>query len=233
MTDILYYWGKDPRDAAAYGMAEAAQYLKIPPITLGSWVADRTHPRQRDTGFFSPLILAPEHNPPKLSFHNLVEAYVLRALRTKHAVSLGAVRKAIDYAQRCFHIDKLLLSPELRAGAGELFLDRYSALTQLSRAGQLAMRKFFEAHLERIEWDQETRPARLYPFPTGTPQDTRKGVVIDACRAFGRPIIARRGISTAVIVDRIDAGEKEEAIAADYDLTHDEIEVALDYEQAA
>ena len=36
--------------------------------------------------------------------------------------------------------------------------------------------------------------------------------------AFGRPIIARRGISTATVIDRINAGEDADEIAADYGL---------------
>ncbi len=226
------YGGKDPRDVAAYGIAEAAKYLKIPPTTLRPWVAGRQYPRQKDTGFFPRLIVTPEDHPPRLSFHNLIEAYVLRALRTAHEVSIGAVRQAIDYAQQSCQVERLLLSPELRTHAGELFLDRYGELIRLTKSGQLVIKEFFRAHLARIEWDKDM-PIRLYPFPTGSPRDTRKGIVIDARRAFGRPIIARRGISTTVIVDRIDAGEKEEVIAADYGLMHDEIAEALEYEQAA
>ena len=51
--------------------------------------------------------------------------------------------------------------------------------------------------------------------------------------AFGRPIIARRGISTAAIVDRVNAGESEEEIAEDYGLEAEEVKEALIYDQAA
>lgn len=226
------YGGRDPQDIAAYSVAEAAKYLKIPPTTLRPWVAGRSYLRRQDTGFFPRLIVTPADHPPRLSFHNLVEAYVLRALRVKHEVSIRAVRDAIEYAQEKFHIQKLLLSGELRTAVGELFLQKYGQIMQLKGSGQLHIAELFRAHLERIEWDKDM-PIRLYPFPTGSMKDDRKGIVIDARRAFGRPIIARRGISTAVIVDRLDAGEPVETLIMDYGLSRDEIDVAVHYEQAA
>ena len=58
-------------------------------------------------------------------------------------------------------------------------------------------------------------------------------VVIDARIAFGRPVIERRGIGTAIIVERINAGESVEDVALDYDLQPYEVEDAILYEQAA
>jgi uncharacterized protein (DUF433 family) len=225
------YGGKDPGDVAAYSVAEAAKYLKIPPTTLRPWVIGRQYPRRR-TPYFSPLILTPEKNLSLLSFNNLVEAYVLRALRIKHKVSMEAVREAIKYAQERYQIERLLLSPELRTAAGAVFIEHYGKLIQLKKSEQLVIEDIFRAHLERIEWDQ-IMPVRLYPFPTGSHKDLRREIVIDARRAFGRPIIDRQGISTTTIVDRVDAGESQELIAADYGLTSAEVLEALTYEEAA
>jgi uncharacterized protein (DUF433 family) len=57
--------------------------------------------------------------------------------------------------------------------------------------------------------------------------------VIDPSIAFGRPILLRRGITTAVIAERIDAGESVGEVATDYELSSDEIEGAILYERAA
>jgi uncharacterized protein (DUF433 family) len=225
------YGGQDPRDLARYGVTEAAWYLKIPPTTLRPWVAGREY-RDRIKPF-RPLMKTPERNPPQLSFHNLVEAYILRSLRREHRVSIEAVRQAIDFAQKECGVERLLLSPELSTAAGELLLDKYGELINLNRSGQLIMKKLFEAHIKRITWDQANTPSHLYPFITGTvddPRDEQKIIVIDARRAFGRPIISRRGISTSVIVERIDAGELEEDVAADYDLRKEELDAAMLYE---
>jgi uncharacterized protein (DUF433 family) len=74
---------------------------------------------------------------------------------------------------------------------------------------------------------------RLYPFPVADATGPSRPIAIDPQIAFGRPIVARKGISTGASADRIDAGESVEALAADYDLTVPEIEVAVLYERAA
>jgi uncharacterized protein (DUF433 family) len=58
-------------------------------------------------------------------------------------------------------------------------------------------------------------------------------IAIDPKIAFGRPVVLRKGITTTVIADRIDAGEKVDDLAADYDLKAAEIEQAVVYERAA
>ena len=227
------YGGKDPRDLAAYSIAEAARYLKIAPATLRSWIAGREYPTQEGTSFFSPLMTTPEEDPPRLSFNNLVEAHILRALRTQHGVSIDAVRKAIAFAGKHYKIKRLLLSPELRTDAGDLLLDKYGELVNLSKSGQLALKKVLEVYLKRVEWDETKVPTRFYPFSTSDALDARKIIVIDARLSFGRPVVSRRGVSTAAIVDRIDAGESVAEVATDYELEPREIEEAIIYERAA
>lgn len=173
-----------------------------------------------------------KRDPATLSFSNLIEAHVLRSLRTEHGVPLAAVRQALAYAQRALEIDQLLLREELCTVGGELFLDRYGELINLSASGQLAMRKVFESHLKRVEWGRLRFPVRLYPFLVSESADA-KPIVIDPQISFGRPVVSKAFVSTRSIVDRIDAGEKVEAVARDYDLTKEAVEDAVVYERAA
>jgi uncharacterized protein (DUF433 family) len=222
----------DVRDQAAYGLAEAARYVKLPVATLRSWVAGRAYPKARGVGHFRPLIHSPHAQPPVLSFWNLIEAHVLRSLRTEHGVTIKAVRAAVDYAERTLKIQRLLLSNDLRTDAGKLFLAKYGQLIDLPASGQLAMRIVFEEHLKRVEWDEWKFPIRLYPFVSADTQPPRT-IAIDPKIAFGRPVVARAGISTAAIAGRIDAKESEAEVAVDYDLTVQEVEQAVLYERAA
>ena len=171
-------------------------------------------------------------DPATLSFSNLIEAHVLRSLRTEHGVPLVAVRQALAYAQRELKIDQLLLREELCTAGGELFLDRYGKLTNLSASGQLAMRMVFDAHLKRVEWGKLRFRVRLYPFLVSESVDA-KPIVIDPLISFGRPVVSKAFISTRSIVDRIDAGENVEDVARDYDLTREVVEEAIVYERAA
>lgn len=137
----------DVRNQAAYTIAEAARYLKLPAATLRSWVVGRAYPigKERRT-LFQPLIRSAQKHPPLLSFQNLIEAHVLRSLRADHGVAIGELRKAIKYAEQKLSIERLLLHPDLRTHAGRVFLDKYGELIDLPASGQLAMRKLLEEH---------------------------------------------------------------------------------------
>jgi uncharacterized protein (DUF433 family) len=218
---------QDLRNQPAYGPAEAARYLRVPAATLRSWVLGRDYPKGGKQATFHPLIRPSLQQPLQLSFFNLIEAHVLRALRTEHGVAIAELRKAIAYAQKKLSIERLLLSPELRTHAGEVFLDRYVELINLSASGQLALRKVFEEHLKRVEWDEWKFPVRLYPYLDPSQRTPERPIAIDPQVAFGRPVVLRAGVSTAAIAERLDAGESVEALVDDYDLTREEIEQAV------
>jgi len=224
---------QDQRSQAAYGLAEAARYVKLPVATLRSWVAGRAYPKAKGVGRFQPLIHPPLHKPPALTFWNLIEAHVLRSPRTDHAVSIKDVRNALTYAERKLGISRLLLRKELRTEAGRMFLDRYGELIELSASGQLAMRQLLEEHLKRIDWDEWQFPVRLYPFLSGETTSAERPIAIDPKIAFGRPVVVRAGVSTATIAERIDAQESVDELAADYGLSAAEINQAVLFERAA
>jgi uncharacterized protein (DUF433 family) len=221
------------RDLAAYSLAEAARYLRLPTATLRSWVLGRDYPTADGSTRFPPLIHPASRRPPLLSFSNLIEAHVLRSLRTEHGVPVKALRSALAYAEKELAIDRLLLRPELCAEAGKVFLDRYGQLIELTASGQLAMKQLFEQHLKRVEWDASKFPIRLYPFLSAASPSEARPIVIDPRIAFGRPVVQRKGISTLAIAERIDAGESVEDVASDYDLRSSEVEQAILYERAA
>ena len=168
-----------------------------------------------------------------LSFANLIEAFVLRALRAEHGVSIKAVRNALRYAETELKVDRLLLNRRLSTNGGELFMERYGRLINLTRSGQYAMRAVLDAHLKRVEWSADDLAVRLYPFVRGELADAPRLIAIDPGIAFGRPIIVKGGISTQAIADRIDSGESIVEVAEDYGLSDREIEEAVVYERAA
>ncbi|MGE0797593.1 MAG: DUF433 domain-containing protein [Lautropia sp.] len=50
---------------------------------------------------------------------------------------------------------------------------------------------------------------------------------------IGRPVLVARGVSTQAVAKRLDAGESVADLAADYDLTPEDIDRAALYERAA
>lgn len=223
----------DPREQPAYPLSEAARYLRVPAATLRAWTLGRAYPTSRGGGQFKPLIRPAQGEPPALSFSNLIEAHVLRALRTEHGVPLVELRQAVEFAERELGIQRLLLRPDLRSKAGQVFLSRYGQLINLSASGQLAMREVLEQHLSRVTWDRAKFPIRLHPFVQASTDADSRAITIDPTIAFGRPILSDGGVSTATIVARIDAGERPADIAADYAITGADVTSAIVYERAA
>lgn len=227
---------QDVRDLPLYSVGEAARYIRIAPATLRSWVAGRTYPVADGSASFEPLISTPEvDDPVRLSFNNLVEAHVLRALRLHHGVTIASVRTAIEFAESKLGINRLLIDGGLQTSAGELFVEKYGQLINLSKSGQLALKKLLAAYLSRIDWDDQDLPIRLYPFIAANigVGAADRSVVIDPEVSFGRPTISNKGISTSVLAGRIDAGESIELISRDFHLEKEEVEAALLYEMAA
>lgn len=222
----------EPTERPRYSIRQAAQYLRISTTTLRSWVVGRPYPAGGGSRYSQPLIARPDEQDLRLSFNNLVEAHVLRALRTRHKVPMSAVRSALDHAESQFAIKRLLLSDELRAAAGTVFLERLDELIDLGRSGQLVLKELLQAHLQRIDRNIEGLPVRLFPVSTRG-LDGPKVVVIDPQISFGRPYISGKGVRTSTIVERLDAGESREDVASDYGLEDFEIDEAILYERAA
>lgn len=145
---------------------------------------------------------------------------------------MANVRSALLYAEEQLGISRLLLHDELLTSGGELYLKHLDQLINLSRSGQLALRKLLEDCLDRVERDKQRLPFRLYP---GLPREStnERAISIDPRVSFGRPVLAGFGVSTRALVDRIDAGEDMTELARDYGLTAVQIRDAVLYEAAA
>ena len=232
MGGASIYKGRDPRELPAYTIAEASRYVDVPAATLRSWFSGRTYPRVDGRRSFRP-VLAPADSRGHLSFRNLVEAHVLRALRTRHGIRIKTVREALKVAEDRLGIDHLLYrNNALLVGERSLFLEYYGELLHLDASEQIAMRRVLEAFLDRVERDERQIPVRLYPFVHGA-DSRRRPVVIDPRVSFGRPILAGSGIGTEALVQRINAGEALEEVARDYDITPEGVETAIMFEKAA
>lgn len=221
----------DLRERPRYSISESAKYIHVYPSTLRSWVAGRSYPRLDGNAHFEPLIQRSDTSDSRLSFSNLVEAHVLSALRKTHNVPMHAIRTAIAYAESDLGVERVLLDPRLQTSPGEILLETLDALINLGRAGQLAMKIILHSFLSRLDRDVHGVPLRFFPFIQ--PGMDAKTLVINPQVSFGRPILVSRGVSTETLADRVDAGEQVGDIAADYNLTPQEVEGAVIYERAA
>lgn len=219
------------RDRPAYTIAEAARYVRVPLATLRAWVAGRPYRTAGGPRRFEPLIATPDRGS-SLSFSNLIEAHVLKALRGEHGVQMRAVRQAIQYAEQTLAVTRLLLRPELMTTGGDLVIEHYGELLNLTNSGQMAIKTVLHAYVRRIDRDPMGFPVRLHPI-VDADRDGIRHIALDPRLAFGRPILVGSGVSTAAIAARIDAGESVGEIAEDYGIHAREIEEAVVYERAA
>ena len=218
---------QDVRELPAYGVAEAARYLLIPPATLRAWVAGMSYGGDGQRRFFKPLIQAAAKSPIVLSFINLIEAHVLAAIRRKHRVNMPAVRRSVDFLKNKLCSAHPLAEHKFETNGVDLFISHYGDFISVSQGGQLAVREFLQAHLRRIEWDQAGMPIRLYPFTRIGETEQPKNIVIDPFISFGRAVIAGTGVSTNIVAERFKAGESADELASDYGCAREKIEEAI------
>jgi hypothetical protein len=129
MANVDIYRGRDPRDVPTYSIREAASYMRLPPTTLREWVSGPARVIQLAGG-----------RPPLLSFWNLVEAYVLAALRRRHQVPLQRVRKALRFLERELDTERPLIEQEFLTDGLDLFVEMDSLPRGPSCAGAQDLR---------------------------------------------------------------------------------------------
>jgi uncharacterized protein (DUF433 family) len=220
----------DPKELPRYTVPEAARYLRMSETTLKSWVSGRSYPVSGGEKHWEGLINRPDKDNPRLSFSNLIEAHVLLALRKQYRVKIKEIRTALEYTSEKCGIDRVLLSQQLRAMKGNLFLQELDKLTNVGKGGQAAMPEILDAYLKRIDWDLAGLPVRMFPLTRDQHLDSPKILTIDPKIAFGRPVILRNTIKTSAIAERFQAGESIGDLAEDYDLEVFEVEEAIRYE---
>ena len=221
------YDGRDPYSLPLYSQREAAHIVGASPSTVRGWVA----PVPKGARVSEPVIRLPEAGDGRLSFYNVIEAFVLNLIRQER-VSMTAVRSAVSHAERAMGIERLLIRKELRwESGGQLFWEELSSLTNLDPSGQLAMRDLVSSYLRRVDWDDETGLPRRF-FPPVKMRAGSRGVAVDPRVSFGQPTVAGTGIGTAVVARRINAGEDLAAVADDYGVDVDRLVQAIVYETA-
>ena len=214
----------DPREVPAYTIVDAARYLTVPYYTLHSWVrpiqfrADREYSER-------PLIERPNASQ-HLSFLNLIEGHIVKALLKTRSVPLADLRQAVYYCEREFNIAHLFVHKDFKVGNRNLFIEKYGQHINLSKGGQLTLSTLLDLHLDRVHYDGDL-PVELNPFVLDR---VTKIVSISPYVAFGKPVVSDRKITTEVIAERYELGETEEELARDYDIGREKIQEAILYE---
>jgi len=206
----------------AYGVAEAAVYLKVPYQTLRYWL----------TGFTArpPIVVPVETNPVRLSFLNLLECHVLAGMRKIYDLKIPKVRSALRKISQDFPQPHPLIDEVFLTNRKDLFIEKVGKIINVSRHGQLGL-NFYQMHLERVEVDPQGL-FRFFPFVVQPAPSEPKTIEINPMVGFGKPVLAGTGISTAIIASRFNARESIADLAAEYECQPRQIEEAIRWERA-
>lgn len=215
---------RDLREVPAYSIAEAAGYLRVPKSTLRAWLLGQKS--------FRSVIEIADRKERRLSFINLVEAFVLSAIRREHTIPLPKVRKAMDYLRRTFKTHRPLADEQFATDGVDLFVEKFGALVGATQEGQVQLREIILDRLKDVRRDLKGVPERIVLFPARG--SAAKGdVVIDPRVSFGRPVLDGFGVRTAILAERFHAGDSIDALAHDYGVPPEAIENALRCEPRA
>lgn len=217
------YGGRDPRELPFYTRTDVADILRVPRSTLAAWCGRKSYRLADGERRSMKPLLHLDRETGRLTFNNLVEAYVVSSLTRTFRIPLPDLRAALDRLST----DRPLLDHVFHASSGEIFVEAADqVLVDIHRSpGQVALRKVFESSLQRIVFDAGKRPERFHPWRASI--DEAKVVSIDARRAFGRPTVVDRGVKVEVIVDLYRAGESVASIARNYDMDEALVEGVL------
>lgn len=226
------YSRNDLRELPAYGIAEAAGYLRLPVSTLRCWMLGQRYRVKTKPKFFKPVIEIADPKARQLSFINLVEAFVLSGIRREHEIPLPKVRKAVDYLRQTFNTLRPLAEERFQTDGIDLFVEKFGQLVGATQAGQLQMKDVILDRLKYVHRDPKGVPEKIVLFPARS-QSAKGDVVIDPRLSFGRPVLDGLGVRTAILYERFMAGEDVPALARDYDAPPEAIENAIRCERRA
>ena len=207
----------------AYGLPEAAVYVRVPYTTLRYWVLG--------FGKRPAIIKLSQSDPARLSFSNLLECHALAGMRKMYNLKLPKVRSALRKISKDFPQPHPLINEIFLTDRRDLFVERMGQAINVSQRNDQLNLDFYQMHLERVEIDPKGL-FRFFPFVREPRPFEPKTIEINPMVGFGKPVIAGTGISTAIIASRFNARESVASLAKEYGCTPQQIEEAIRWEGA-
>lgn len=203
----------------AYGVPEAARFLRTPYQTLRYWL----------TGSSRVPPVVKMSAPNRLSYFNLLECHAVMAMREVHHLRLPKVRRALASLNKLFPSKHPFLDRVLKTDGVDILTEELGTMINLTQNCQLEIKTFLTLHLQRIEIQGGTY--KFFPFVMSRTPAEPKFIVIDPSVGFGKPVIAGTAISAATIAARFNARESVDDLAEEYGRSKREIEEAIRWEQ--
>jgi uncharacterized protein (DUF433 family) len=211
-----------------YDLGEAARLLHLPTGKARRWLDGY----ERAGVTYPPVIRPDRTGDDAVTWGEFIELGYLREYRNA-GVTLQQLRPLVVRLRDEFGIPHPLAHKGVYLAEQRQFVLEVQAETEVAPAlymvtdsrrkdGQLVLAKPVRAFLRRVEFDQGA-VRRWRPSGADSP------VVVDPEQSFGIPTV--KGIRTEILADAFEEGESMETLAADFDLTLDEVQEAIRSEQ--
>jgi uncharacterized protein (DUF433 family)/DNA-binding transcriptional MerR regulator len=164
----------------------------------------------------------------ELSFRDLIELRFVKAFRDL-GLSLPTIRECFTRAVEAVKDPRPFSTQKFRTDGRTIFLEithdiHEGELLDLKRR-QGVFHRIVAPSLHDLEFDAEI-VARWYPLGT-----SRKSIVIDPARAFGRPIAAQGGVPTEVLAQAVEIEGTPERVAKLYEVPLAAVRDAVSFQQ--
>jgi uncharacterized protein (DUF433 family) len=214
-----------------YSAPEAARMVGMNPQTLRRWLLGYDHakkdgPVHRERPLWQSQYATSEADEVLLGFRDLIEARIVNALRAKR-IGLPIIRVCLDRAREIIGEDHPFSTSQFKTDGKTIFLEITRGLDE----PQLIDLKRSQGVFNRVV---ASSLADLDFGPGGAERwwllHGKRTIVADPDRAFGQPIIAEAGITTARIAQAVEAEGSVERVAQLYEIRPRLIKDALAYE---
>lgn len=210
-----------------YSFAEADRLARVTAGTSRRWTRGYSYESQDGQRVRKPPVGRTEPSPElAVSFADLVEVAAIRGLRTL-GFSLPKIREIVDSCQDIFESERPLLSQTFKVDGRDAFVEREDGvlISVLRGKRRVAWDDVLGPFLETVEYE-DGWAQRWWPAGRSTQ------VVIDPQFGYGLPVVEGTGVRTEILVERSEAGDSSRQIAADFGVSIESIQAALQYERA-
>ncbi len=210
-----------------YGYAEADRLAGVSRGTSNRWVKGYRYWNPYGERIAQPSMTAKPGDKPKegVSFLDLVSIKAIDGLR-KMDFSTRAIRRVVRYCQDALRMDYPLATQTFKADRHRLYVeagDGHLLEVLGGQQGAQAWDAVLEPFLETLDYQNDL--ARRW-WPLGKDEL----IVVDPAYGFGSPVIVNSGLRTELVAERAEVGDPPEIIAYDFNLTPQQVESALLFE---
>jgi uncharacterized protein (DUF433 family) len=226
MEDLQYGIG-------AYTLTEAGKLLNVSPATLKRWLFGYSYHHHGPVTTQEPLWTPQyscEQDEPLLGFRDLIEARVVRGLRSL-GIGLPTIRRCLSRASEIVEDAHPFSTKMFKSDGKRIFLEitdrdigesQEPALIDL-KSRQRVFQTIVAPSFVDLSFDADVA-SRWWLIPN------KKTIVADPERSFGQPIVAQNGIPTARLAQAVAAEGSVERVARLFEVKPVVVRDALRFE---